>query len=163
MCVEFFKILLLTYVSSAPSALMETRIKLMNNNKQLSRIKSVQVEFVRHSKLRRKSILLEKKVEDLNKTTGLLIESWRDRMSVIRLVIYFGFMAFILYNFPSRALLDTRGNLLWPWALVTFDKNMSVGIFQGFLFCFLASRHCVDTARNLIGTRSEVKALRRTE
>jgi hypothetical protein len=52
---------------------METRIKLMNNNKQLSRIKSVQVEFVRHSKLRRKSILLEKKVEDLNKTTGLLV------------------------------------------------------------------------------------------
>ena len=102
---ELFRILIAYALAADPSELKQVREEKLALQAELATIKSVQLEFVRHSLLSRRVIKLEKQIDEIVEKQGPLRIRVQRALQILRLCVYIGGGLYVQRNFVARPLL----------------------------------------------------------
>eukprot|EP01040_Poterioochromonas_malhamensis_P001193 gene1193-1266_t len=110
---------------------------------ELSTIKSIQLELVRHSKLERNLIKIDKEIEKLKASQIPKEKKMKSYFQIGRLLVYVA--AGIFFSAAPVVLISPK--VFWPFGWIFFTSNETIGIHPWFLILIVAasSRHLLRT------------------
>ena len=101
---ELLRILVAYLLAADPSELRSAREERLALQAELATIKSVQLEFVRHSLLSRKVIKLEKQIDEISERQGPLRTRVQRTLQLLRLCLYVGGGIYFQQTLPQPLL-----------------------------------------------------------
>eukprot|EP01039_Chlorochromonas_danica_P000699 gene699-757_t len=110
------------------------------------KIKSVQLELVKHSKLERKIIKIDKEIEKINSENGPKVTKTRKILRYLRAVFYL--IACIYFSTVSVLLISPE--VFWPFSWISSEKVVSVHAWFLVLVAGAACRHLFRTLLPLV-------------
>lgn len=108
------------YVTQPPSELKTIANQITETKQDLCKIKSIQLELVKHSKLTRRLIKLEKQTESIKEEQAPRVAKWQYIMTVARVIIYA--MGGILAC-QFQAVVFAPSKMLWPLSSILFFEG----------------------------------------
>ncbi|KAJ1426463.1 hypothetical protein B484DRAFT_419944 [Ochromonadaceae sp. CCMP2298] len=139
--------ILIAYLIARPSPQMaKLDIDKREAQVEVAKIKSVQLEFVKHSLLQRKVISIEKKMELLQLQYNPRLQAVRKVFRVLRIVVYIAVGVLL----SSRTLILVNPMVLWPLSWFTSAETVSLPAW--FLMFALGGtvRHVLRTVLPLV-------------
>lgn len=143
---EIFRIGL-AYIMSKPSnKIQKLEEEKIATSLELATVKNVQVDFVRHSKLKRKMIKIEKEIEGLKDEIAPRLKKVKNLFRILRLCGYAVLVAY-MWNTPIAVF---SPKILWPFNIVTSSNTCNVPILVFIFFCAFACRHMLRSSTNIL-------------
>lgn len=102
---ELLRILIAYILAADPSELKQAREEKLALQSELATIKSVQLEFVRHSLLSRKVIKLEKQIDEIAVRQGPLRIRVQRALQILRLFLFVGGGLYVQRTLVARPVL----------------------------------------------------------
>ena len=116
----------------------------------LSDIKSEQLEFVKKTKLERKKIEVDKKIEKAESDHSNLVNKWRRIYRFVRGFLY----ALAAVYFTHEPLLMVDGVLLWPYTIFNSTCSVALSAWSFLPICGFAIRYVFRAIIPMISGKS---------
>lgn len=145
---EFFRILIAYMVSKPSDKIRENMVKKAEYQVELSTITAIQVDFVKHSKLTRNIIKLDKEIEQLQREYAPRVTKTKSIARFIRFLCYGSIGAYFL----NTGMVKVDKNMIWPLGSFSFSSShlLTLNVFFFLFLCGLAWRHILRTLLPLI-------------
>jgi hypothetical protein len=137
MLFEFCRIVFGYFLCKPPKELAKLEAERYEIQQELATIKSVNLEFVRHSLLSRKVIKIEKSIDDLKAAEAPRLSRAKGFFRILRAVAYIGYSA--LYVDVVVAYFDP--SILWPLNWFASTPTIALTCWAYVLLAGMASRH----------------------
>lgn len=148
---EFLRIIIAYLLASPSSEIGKLEAKLLETQLDVSKIKSVQLEFVKHSKLSRELIKLEKQIETIKDKDAPKAKQVAYIFQMIRIAAYVGAGVYFFNDAPAVVICP---KVFWPLSWFMPSDEVSVSSIVMFFVFGSAFRHLFRTMLPLIFTRA---------
>jgi hypothetical protein len=137
MIFELLRIFFAYILCKPPNQIAKLQAEKFELQQELATIKSVNLEFVRHSLLSRKVIKIEKSIEGVKESQAPKIMRVKGFFRVLRMIAYIGYSA--LYIDVVVAYFDPA--MLWPLNWFANTPTVALPCWAYVLFAGMAFRH----------------------
>ena len=145
--VEFLKNFLAYLFGRASDKYLKLKKDLFVKNEEKKGIKSMQQEFVRHSKLERDIIAIEKQIDAITANEGPKSEKINFILRTFRCLIYIG----VSVHFASAEIILVEPRLVWPMFFLsrTYEPQ-SMNAWQIVLISAVSWRYIMKTTLSIL-------------
>jgi len=143
---EVFRILIAYIVSKPSDKIRENMVKKAEYQVELSTITAIQVDFVRHSKLTRNIIKLDKEIEQLQGEYAPRVSKTKSVARFIRFLSYGSIGAYFL----NTGMVTVDKNIIWPLGSFSNSNLLTLNVFFFLFLCGISWRHILRTCLPLL-------------
>jgi len=106
------------YLNLPPSELKAAELELRETRLALCKVKSIQVEFVKHSKLSRKALKIEKDIEKMKESKVPQIARVKNMLGYVKIVSFC--IVGVLISQHQKEVIFVPSSMIWPFSLLLF-------------------------------------------